>query len=144
MAETYNITYKPMDKRPPAEEYFTYDKRVSPKVETVCFPPTRITQLIFSSLSVFRSLSLSRPISVSLPDDSSPSITSNYVLGMSKGIEETGNIKISLALCLLVAWIIVFFCLCKGVQSSGKVISTSRVAFSFSRALQYSHSKAQV
>uniref|UniRef100_A0A1B0GJA7 Sodium-neurotransmitter symporter n=1 Tax=Lutzomyia longipalpis TaxID=7200 RepID=A0A1B0GJA7_LUTLO len=43
-----------------------------------------------------------------------------HVLGLSDGIEETGNIKISLALCLLVAWIIVFLCLCKGVQSSGK------------------------
>ncbi|XP_059607766.1 sodium- and chloride-dependent glycine transporter 1 isoform X2 [Phlebotomus argentipes] len=46
----------------------------------------------------------------------------NYVLGLSNGIEETGNIKLSLALALLVAWIIVFLCLCKGVQSSGKVV----------------------
>ncbi|XP_055701894.1 sodium- and chloride-dependent glycine transporter 1-like [Phlebotomus papatasi] len=46
----------------------------------------------------------------------------NYVLGLSSGIETTGNIKISLALCLLAAWIIVFLCLCKGVQSSGKVV----------------------
>lgn len=45
----------------------------------------------------------------------------NYVLGISSGIEETGNIKVSLALCLLGAWIIVFLCLCKGVKSSGKV-----------------------
>lgn len=45
----------------------------------------------------------------------------NYVLGISSGIEETGSIKLSLALCLLGAWIIVFLCLCKGVKSSGKV-----------------------
>ncbi|CAD7087923.1 unnamed protein product [Hermetia illucens] len=46
----------------------------------------------------------------------------NFVLGLSSGIEETGGIRLSLAICLLVAWIIVFLCLCKGVQSSGKVV----------------------
>ncbi|KAM8711134.1 hypothetical protein ACLKA7_000293 [Drosophila subpalustris] len=46
----------------------------------------------------------------------------NYVLGLSAGIEETGSIKFSLAACLLLAWVIVFLCLCKGVQSSGKVV----------------------
>ncbi|KAJ4451056.1 hypothetical protein ANN_02493 [Periplaneta americana] len=44
------------------------------------------------------------------------------VLGLSSGIEETGEIRLSMALCLLLAWIIVFLCLCKGVQSSGKVV----------------------
>ncbi|KAI8122141.1 Sodium- and chloride-dependent glycine transporter 2 [Lucilia cuprina] len=46
----------------------------------------------------------------------------NYVLGLSSGIEETGGVKLSLAACLLCAWVIVFLCLCKGVQSSGKVV----------------------
>ncbi|KAM7344241.1 glycine transporter [Cochliomyia hominivorax] len=46
----------------------------------------------------------------------------NFVLGLSAGIEETGGIKLSLAACLLCAWVIVFLCLCKGVQSSGKVV----------------------
>ncbi|UYV77966.1 hypothetical protein LAZ67_15003056 [Cordylochernes scorpioides] len=46
----------------------------------------------------------------------------NYVLGMSSGIDETGSIRWSLAACLLLAWIIVFLCLSKGVQSSGKVV----------------------
>ncbi|XP_063232699.1 sodium- and chloride-dependent glycine transporter 1 [Bacillus rossius redtenbacheri] len=46
----------------------------------------------------------------------------NYVLGLSTGVEEVGEIKISMALCLLLAWIIVFLCLSKGVQSSGKVV----------------------
>ncbi|XP_071445592.1 sodium- and chloride-dependent glycine transporter 1-like [Hetaerina americana] len=46
----------------------------------------------------------------------------NYVLGLSKGIEETGEIRLSMALCLLLAWVIVFLCLSKGVQSSGKVV----------------------
>ncbi|XP_041973087.1 sodium- and chloride-dependent glycine transporter 1-like isoform X2 [Aricia agestis] len=46
----------------------------------------------------------------------------NQVLGLSSGIEETGQIRWSMALCLLAAWLIVFLCLCKGVQSSGKVV----------------------
>ncbi|XP_033233928.1 sodium- and chloride-dependent glycine transporter 1-like [Drosophila pseudoobscura] len=46
----------------------------------------------------------------------------NFVLGLSSGIEETGSIKPSLAGCLFMAWVIVFLCLCKGVQSSGKVV----------------------
>lgn len=41
---------------------------------------------------------------------------------MSAGIEETGGIRMSLALSLLGAWTIVFLCLCKGVKSSGKVV----------------------
>lgn len=46
----------------------------------------------------------------------------HHVLGTSSGIEETGGIRLSLALSLLGAWIIVFLCLCKGVKSSGKVV----------------------
>ncbi|XP_077263039.1 sodium- and chloride-dependent glycine transporter 1 [Temnothorax americanus] len=46
----------------------------------------------------------------------------NHVLGISSGIEETGSIRPSLAACLFLAWIIVFLCLSKGVQSSGKVV----------------------
>ncbi|XP_066999930.1 sodium- and chloride-dependent glycine transporter 1 [Anabrus simplex] len=46
----------------------------------------------------------------------------NKVLGLSSGIEVTGEIRFRMALCLLLAWIIVYLCLCKGVQSSGKVV----------------------
>ncbi|XP_049540198.1 sodium- and chloride-dependent glycine transporter 1-like [Anopheles darlingi] len=46
----------------------------------------------------------------------------NYFLQISPGIEITGTINQRLALCLLVAWIIVFLCLCRGVKSSGKVV----------------------
>lgn len=49
-------------------------------------------------------------------------VRSNHVLGMSSGIEETGSIRPSMAVSLLLAWIIVFLCLSKGVQSSGKVV----------------------
>ncbi|XP_034825272.1 sodium- and chloride-dependent glycine transporter 1-like isoform X2 [Maniola hyperantus] len=46
----------------------------------------------------------------------------NQVLGLSSGIEETGQIRLGMAACLFAAWLIVFLCLCKGVQSSGKVV----------------------
>ncbi|XP_012264778.2 sodium- and chloride-dependent glycine transporter 1 isoform X2 [Athalia rosae] len=46
----------------------------------------------------------------------------NHVLGLSVGIEETGSIRPALAVCLFLAWVIVFLCLSKGVQSSGKVV----------------------
>ncbi|EFN61826.1 Sodium- and chloride-dependent glycine transporter 2 [Camponotus floridanus] len=46
----------------------------------------------------------------------------NHVLGISNGIEETGSIRPFMAASLFLAWIIVFLCLSKGVQSSGKVV----------------------
>ncbi|XP_012055742.1 PREDICTED: sodium- and chloride-dependent glycine transporter 1 [Atta cephalotes] len=46
----------------------------------------------------------------------------NHVLGISSGIEETGSIRLPIAISLFLAWFIVFLCLSKGVQSSGKVV----------------------
>ncbi|GAB6030012.1 hypothetical protein CHUAL_005703 [Chamberlinius hualienensis] len=45
-----------------------------------------------------------------------------YMLGLSSGIEETGEIKWSLAASLALAWLIVFLCLSQGVKTSGKVV----------------------
>jgi len=44
------------------------------------------------------------------------------VLNESPGLEDMGPIEWHLALCLLAAWIIIFLCLVKGIQSSGKVV----------------------
>ncbi|KAK7096791.1 sodium- and chloride-dependent taurine transporter-like [Littorina saxatilis] len=44
------------------------------------------------------------------------------VLALSSGVGEPGPIKWDLALCLLLAWIIVYFCIWKGIKSSGKVM----------------------
>ncbi|XP_056130892.1 sodium- and chloride-dependent GABA transporter 2-like [Lampris incognitus] len=44
------------------------------------------------------------------------------VLGLSSGIEDIGNIRWDLALCLLLAWVICYFCVWKGVKSTGKVV----------------------
>lgn len=44
------------------------------------------------------------------------------VLRLSSGIDEPGIVKWDLLLCLLLAWIVVYFCIWKGIRSSGKVI----------------------
>ncbi|MFT7804812.1 sodium- and chloride-dependent taurine transporter isoform X1 [Arapaima gigas] len=48
------------------------------------------------------------------------------VLSISTGIEEVGTLKWDLALCLLAVWVICFFCIWKGVKSTGKVSKPSR------------------
>ncbi|KAH0617059.1 hypothetical protein JD844_028673 [Phrynosoma platyrhinos] len=44
------------------------------------------------------------------------------VLHISDGIEHLGGVSWELALCLLLAWIICYFCIWKGVKSTGKVV----------------------
>nr|XP_019964129.1 PREDICTED: sodium- and chloride-dependent GABA transporter 2-like [Paralichthys olivaceus] len=44
------------------------------------------------------------------------------ILGLSSGIENIGNIRWDLALCLLLAWILCYFCVWNGVKSTGKVV----------------------
>ncbi|KAK6485297.1 sodium- and chloride-dependent creatine transporter 1-like isoform X1 [Huso huso] len=46
----------------------------------------------------------------------------NKVLRISGGLDEPGNINWEMTLCLLATWIIVYFCVWKGVKSSGKVV----------------------
>ncbi|XP_046331791.2 sodium- and chloride-dependent GABA transporter 2-like [Haliotis rufescens] len=44
------------------------------------------------------------------------------VLLLSNDVGSPGRIKWDLALCLLLAWIVVYFCIWKGIKSSGKVM----------------------
>ncbi|XP_066522956.1 sodium- and chloride-dependent GABA transporter 2 [Hoplias malabaricus] len=44
------------------------------------------------------------------------------VLRISSGIDEIGELHWDMVLCLLVAWIICYFCIWKGVKSTGKVV----------------------
>ena len=40
---------------------------------------------------------------------------------LSDGLDQVGNINWQLALCLVLTWIVIYICVCKGVKSSGKV-----------------------
>ncbi|XP_070703483.1 sodium- and chloride-dependent betaine transporter-like [Pempheris klunzingeri] len=44
------------------------------------------------------------------------------LLSMSGGIEEVGAVKWELLLCLLACWVTCYFCIWKGVRSTGKVV----------------------
>ncbi|XP_039607910.1 sodium- and chloride-dependent GABA transporter 2-like isoform X1 [Polypterus senegalus] len=44
------------------------------------------------------------------------------VLNISGGIDKLGSLNWEMALCLLLAWIICYFCIWKGVRSAGKVV----------------------
>ncbi|NWY47249.1 S6A11 protein, partial [Sylvia atricapilla] len=44
------------------------------------------------------------------------------MLAISDGIEHIGNLRWELALCLLAAWTICYFCIWKGTKSTGKVV----------------------
>lgn len=46
----------------------------------------------------------------------------NFVLGISSGIHDLGGVKLELAGCLFICWMIVFVCLYRGVKSMGKVV----------------------
>jgi len=44
-----------------------------------------------------------------------------FILPISNGIDEPGEIRLPLATTLLIAWTSVYFCLYKGIKPSGKV-----------------------
>ncbi|XP_063071111.1 sodium- and chloride-dependent GABA transporter 2-like [Engraulis encrasicolus] len=44
------------------------------------------------------------------------------VLHISKGIDHIGAVRWELALCLILAWVLCYFCVWKGVKSTGKVV----------------------
>ncbi|XP_018603928.1 sodium- and chloride-dependent GABA transporter 2-like [Scleropages formosus] len=44
------------------------------------------------------------------------------VLSISGGIEEVGSIRWELLLCLITMWVVCYFCIWKGVRSTGKVV----------------------
>ncbi|KAF7219401.1 sodium- and chloride-dependent GABA transporter 2 [Nothobranchius furzeri] len=44
------------------------------------------------------------------------------VLAISGGIEELGSVRWEVLLCLVVMWVICYFCIWKGVKSTGKVV----------------------
>lgn len=56
---------------------------------------------------------------------------SKKVLEISPGIGAAGEVRFELAMCLLLGWIIVYFCVWKGIKSAGKVAYFFTFLFSF-------------
>ncbi|XP_067036175.1 sodium- and chloride-dependent glycine transporter 1-like [Acropora muricata] len=46
----------------------------------------------------------------------------HYILKISDSISDMGSVSWQIVLCLILAWVIVYLCLIKGVASSGKVV----------------------
>ncbi|KAM6927834.1 sodium- and chloride-dependent GABA transporter 2-like [Xenentodon cancila] len=44
------------------------------------------------------------------------------ILGLSDGIDQIGNIRWDLCLCLLLVWVLCYFCIWNGVKTTGKVV----------------------
>ncbi|XP_034258705.1 sodium- and chloride-dependent GABA transporter 2 isoform X2 [Pantherophis guttatus] len=63
-------------------------------------------------------------LNVTVENGTSPVIEfwERRVLNISDGIEHLGTVRWELSLCLLLAWIICYFCIWKGVKSTGKVV----------------------
>ncbi|XP_064157992.1 sodium- and chloride-dependent GABA transporter 2-like isoform X1 [Anguilla rostrata] len=59
------------------------------------------------------------------PNNSSSAATEFWerrVLAISGGIEEVGSLRWEVLLCLIIMWVICYFCIWKGVKSTGKVV----------------------
>lgn len=61
--------------------------------------------------------------------------TRRRALKVSGGIEEVGSLRWELVLCLILTWVICYFCVWKGVKSTGKVTH----ARMHTRTLPYIH-----
>lgn len=55
------------------------------------------------------------------PSPLPPAPPRRKVLRLSGGLHEPGDISYEMVLCLMATWVIVYFCMWKGVKSTGKV-----------------------
>lgn len=51
------------------------------------------------------------------------------MLSISKGIEDVGKVNYEIVLCLIAMWILCYFCIWKGVKSTGKVCSYTFILY---------------
>lgn len=56
--------------------------------------------------------------------DHPPPFVRRRALKVSGGIEEVGSLRWELVLCLILTWVICYFCVWKGIKSTGKVMLT--------------------
>uniref|UniRef100_A0A3Q2QSU3 Transporter n=1 Tax=Fundulus heteroclitus TaxID=8078 RepID=A0A3Q2QSU3_FUNHE len=81
-----------------------------------------------------------------LSDARSPIIEfwENKVLNISSGLEEPGQMNWELILCLIAVWVLVYFCVWKGVKSTGKVPLSVNSAVSASPGLVWIDAGTQI
>ncbi len=65
------------------------------------------------------------------------SLCRNKVLNISSGLEEAGQFHWELILCLMAVWVLVYFCVWKGVKSTGKVTHTHTHIHTHTKDLPY-------
>uniref|UniRef100_A0A672HG40 Transporter n=1 Tax=Salarias fasciatus TaxID=181472 RepID=A0A672HG40_SALFA len=68
-----------------------------------------------------------------------PHFTRHRVLNISSGIEDLGSLRWELVLCLILSWVICYFCIWKGIKSTGKVWmdAGTQVFFSYAIGLSF-------
>ncbi|CAG7726590.1 unnamed protein product [Allacma fusca] len=78
-----------------------------------CFDPSMLKSMNSTDTSVGSSAGLKSSV---------VEYWENRVLGLSTGIDDVGSIRWELAATLFLAWVLVYFCIWKGVKSTGKVV----------------------
>lgn len=88
--------------------------------------PSTISQMVnsTSNLTTTPNPCLNSP---SLQTVTSPSkeFWERYVLQITDSINDMGGLRVELVFCLIIAWILVYLCLFKGIKSSGKVSNSN-------------------
>lgn len=86
---------------------------------------TPLLKCVTSTLNVTNGTATSgKVVSMAAVGGNSPSkeFWENYVLQISDSMDDLGSMRVELLVALIVAWILVYFCLWKGIKSSGKVV----------------------
>uniref|UniRef100_H2ZHX4 Transporter n=1 Tax=Ciona savignyi TaxID=51511 RepID=H2ZHX4_CIOSA len=97
------------------------------------FPTLNITSFIYPETTVSNATQIATDLGVPVASiciditktrgtNPSEEFWENYALQRSANIDETGTVITSLTLCLLLAWIVVYFSMIRGIKSSGKVV----------------------
>ena len=100
----------------------TVNSTISSLVKSISSNST-ISSLVKSIPSNSTNISTPCPTNTGLSVVNSPSkeFWERYVLQITDTINDFGEFRSELILCLIIAWVLVYLCLFKGIKSSGKV-----------------------
>jgi len=93
---------------------------------------TTVDATIRSTLSVILESNSTNVTNFSTPCPTAPGLLTvnspskefweRYVLQITESINDFGGMRMELVFCLIIAWVLVYLCLFKGIKSSGKVV----------------------